>query len=62
MTVSAHFDESGKFKDHDVISIGCVGGFAERFENGFVNEWGTLLNAYGLKAISGKAHLITTSP
>jgi hypothetical protein len=62
MTVSAHFDESGKFKDHDVISIGCVGGFAERFENGFVNEWGTLLNAYGLKAISGKATLNYNKP
>jgi hypothetical protein len=25
-TVAAFFDESGKFKDHDVISVGCVGG------------------------------------
>ena len=53
-TVAACFDESGKFKDHKVVSIGCVGGYVERFDGDFSQEWNTLLNFYGLKLLSAK--------
>jgi hypothetical protein len=45
-TVTAFFDESGKFKDHKVISFGGVAGFNEEF-NPFADEWGRLLYRNG---------------
>jgi hypothetical protein len=48
MTVSAFIDESGKFKDHKVICIGCVAGFNEHVDN-FAQEWGRLLEQNGMK-------------
>jgi hypothetical protein len=53
-TVAACFDESGKFGDHKVISIGCVAGYVERFDGDFGREWNVLLNRYGIKILSGK--------
>lgn len=53
-TIGAFFDESGKLKDHGVVSIGCVAGFVERFNSGFADEWEALLNYYGVRVISGK--------
>jgi hypothetical protein len=53
-TVAAFFDESGKFKDHRVISIGCVGGYVERTDGDFARQWAMLLGRYGLKVISAK--------
>ena len=53
-TVAACFDESGKFNDHDVVSIGCVAGYVERFDGDFGREWHMLLSRYGIKVISGK--------
>jgi hypothetical protein len=56
-TIAACFDESGKFKDHKVVSIGCVGGYVERFDGDFGHEWESLLNRYGLRVLSGKESL-----
>jgi hypothetical protein len=53
-TVAAFYDESGKLKDHDVVSIGCVAGYVERFNTSFGQEWESLLNYYGIKVLSGK--------
>lgn len=54
MSVTACFDESGKFKDHKVVCIGCVAGFTERFDHDFGREWAYLLHLNGLKDLSGK--------
>jgi hypothetical protein len=50
MTVSAFFDESGKFKDKKVICFGGVVSFAEHF-NDFGIEWRRLLRLNGLKSL-----------
>jgi len=50
MTVSSFIDESGKFNDHGVISMGCVAAFAEQMAD-FVQEWGRVLRFNGLKAL-----------
>jgi len=52
-TVTAFFDESGKFKDHKVISFGGVAGFNEEFPS-FADEWGSLLYRNGLQVLSAK--------
>jgi uncharacterized protein DUF3800 len=52
-TVTAFFDESGKFKDHKVISFGGVAGYNEFFQP-FADEWGTLLHRNGLQILSAK--------
>lgn len=48
MTVSGFIDESGKFNDHKIISIGCVAAFNEHI-HGFAQEWGRLLQLNGMK-------------
>ena len=48
MTVSGFIDESGKFKDHKVICIGCVAAFSQRIDD-FAREWGRLLALNGMK-------------
>ncbi|MGA9510145.1 MAG: DUF3800 domain-containing protein [Candidatus Sulfotelmatobacter sp.] len=53
MTVSCFFDESGKFKDHKVVSIGGVAAYAEQVAE-FSREWGHLLWANGLKEFTAK--------
>lgn len=52
-TVTAFFDESGKFKDHEVVSFGGVAGFNEEFAS-FADEWGSLLYRNGLQVFSAK--------
>jgi hypothetical protein len=52
-TVTAFFDESGKFKDHKVISFAGVAGFNEEFQP-FADEWGRLLYRNGLQILSAK--------
>jgi Protein of unknown function (DUF3800) len=53
MTFSAFFDESGKFRDHKVISFGGVASFESDVAN-FAQEWGALLFREGLKELSVK--------
>ncbi len=48
--MNAFFDESGKFKDHKIISFGGVADYGERFQP-FANEWGRLLAMNGLKVL-----------
>jgi hypothetical protein len=50
MTVSAFFDESGKFRDKEVICFGGVVSFADHF-NVFADEWRRLLKINGLKSL-----------
>jgi len=54
MTFSAFFDESGKFKDHKIISFGGVASFEPDIAN-FAQEWGSLLFRNGLKELTVKA-------
>src|SRR6266704_1167141 len=61
MTVSAFIDESGKFKDHKVVSLGLVASFAEDFKN-IANECGRLLHFNGLKELSAKKVLNANRP
>lgn len=52
-TVTAFFDESGKFKDHEVIAFGGVADYNENF-GAFANEWNRLLFRNGLQSLSVK--------
>src|ERR1700683_88712 len=49
-TVTSFFDESGKFKDHKVISFGGVSSYNEDFP-AFAEEWNRLLVKNGLKVL-----------
>lgn len=49
MQVSSFFDESGKFKDHRIIAIGCVAALNQHLDS-FADEWGRLLALNGMKA------------
>src|SRR6266436_6670581 len=49
MTVSGFIDESGKFRDHKVICIGCVAAFNQHVQD-FALEWGKLLYVNGMKS------------
>jgi uncharacterized protein DUF3800 len=60
-TVSSFFDESGKFKDHKVISFGGVAAYNENFID-FANEWGRLLFRNGLQALNAKNVLNARRP
>jgi Protein of unknown function (DUF3800) len=60
-TVTVFFDESGKFKDHKVISFGGVVAYNENFID-FANEWGRLLYRNGLPALSAKNVLNARRP
>ncbi len=48
MAVSTFIDESGKFRDHRIICIGCVASFDNHVDE-FANEWGRLLYLNGMK-------------
>jgi hypothetical protein len=52
-TVTTFFDESGKFKDHDVVCFGGVASYAEDIAR-FAQEWGRLLAINGIKEFSAK--------
>jgi hypothetical protein len=52
--VSAYFDESGKFKDHKIVSFGGVASYADHF-NEFARQWDLLRIKNGLtKEFSAK--------
>lgn len=53
MTVHGFYDESGKFKDKKVISIGGVASYKTDLDN-FAQEWGRHLRANGLAVLSAK--------
>ena len=53
MTISAFFDESGKFKDKKVVSIGGVASFQKEFD-GFSWEWRRLLRLNGMTYFTAK--------
>jgi hypothetical protein len=53
MGVFAYFDDSGKEDDKNVICLGCVAAFQERFDD-FHRDWKHLLEANGLAVVSGK--------
>jgi hypothetical protein len=61
MGVFAYFDDSGKEGDRDVICLGCVAGFQERFE-GFDIRWNQLLRTNGIKVLSAKDVLNYSKP
>lgn len=48
--VSAFVDESGKFKDHNVIAIACVASYTEDLTN-FTQEWNRHLVLNGLNEL-----------
>jgi hypothetical protein len=52
-TVTACFDESGKFRDRDVVCFGGVASYAEDLTS-FGEEWSRLLVRNGLKSLSAK--------
>jgi hypothetical protein len=52
-TVTTFFDESGKFKDHDVVCFGGVASYSEDIAR-FAQEWGRLLAINGIKEFSAK--------
>lgn len=61
MPVSAFLDESGKFQDKDVTSIGCVAAMQDQFKD-FTLEWQWLLRRNGLEVLSGKEVLNPNKP
>jgi hypothetical protein len=60
-TVNAFFDESGKFQDHNVISLGAVVGYSEHVNN-FSETWARLLFRNGLKELTSKNVLNARRP
>src|ERR1700730_10012119 len=60
-TVTSFFDESGKFKDHKVISFGGVSSYNEDFRP-FAEDWGRLLVKNGIRVLSAKSSLNARRP
>jgi len=56
LLLDAYFDESGKFKDHSVVSFCGVVGSAYQIE-GFQNTWDALLRRNGLSSLTMKEAL-----
>src|SRR5438876_7324139 len=52
-TVATFMDESGKFRDREVVCFGGVCAYNEFF-NPFADEWGRLLLRNGLQVLSAK--------
>lgn len=48
VTISTFVDESGKFRDHKVICIGCVAAFNQHVDD-FARKWGSLLARNGME-------------
>jgi hypothetical protein len=46
---SGFIDESGKFKDHRIICLGCVASFNQHVDE-FAREWGRLLALNGMRS------------
>jgi len=54
MTISAFFDESGKFKDQDVVTFCGVAAPALQFQQHFADDWLRCLNTAGIFALTAK--------
>src|SRR2546428_10063952 len=50
------FDESGKFKDHSVVSFGGIAGGSQT-HNALAEQWKALLRRYGLPSLTMKQAL-----
>lgn len=61
VTINAFFDESGKFKDHAVVSFGGVASPAVEI-NPFAEDWGRYLYMNGLKCLTMKEALNANRP
>jgi hypothetical protein len=61
MGISAFLDESGKFKDHPVVSL-CALVSATAHFNAFAEEWDSCLKIAGLEVISAKKVLNANRP
>src|SRR6266851_3096552 len=61
MGISAFLDESGKFKDHPVVSLCAIVSATAHF-NAFADEWGSCLKIAGLEVISAKKVLNANRP
>ena len=61
MGISAFLDESGKFKDHPVVSLCAIVSATAHF-NAFADEWGSCLEIAGLEVISAKKVLNANRP
>lgn len=59
--VAVFVDESGKFKDHKVIAIGCVAAYTRQLVD-FVEEWNRHLVLNGLTELSAKKVLNYNRP
>lgn len=56
LSIASYFDESGKFKDHTVVSFGGVAVPADQ-QDAFHQEWERLLLLNGLEALTAKQAL-----
>jgi hypothetical protein len=61
MTVNAFFDESGKFKDHAVVSFCGVASAPAQFQ-AFSVDWGRCLLENGLQVLTAKDALNARMP
>ncbi len=61
VTITAVFDESGKFKDHDVVSFGGIACPAVEVK-AFSEEWHRCLHATGLQSLTMKEALRHNRP
>jgi hypothetical protein len=62
LTISTYFDESGKFKDHDVVSFGGVVSPSMHFNGPFRAGWARCLDANGLETLTMKEALHAERP
>jgi hypothetical protein len=62
LTISTFFDESGKFKDRDVISFGGVISPSAHFSGSFAKDWALCLEANGLETLTMKEALRAERP
>lgn len=62
LTISTFFDESGKFKDHDVVSFGGVVSPSTHFHGAFTTDWARCLDAIGLQTLTMKEALQSHRP
>ena len=61
VTINAFFDESGKFKDHTVVTFGGIASPAVEI-NPFAEDWGRYLYMNGLKYLTMKEALNANRP
>jgi hypothetical protein len=62
LTISTFFDESGKFKDQEVVSFGGVVSPSAHFGGGFATDWARCLDSIGLETLTMKEALHADRP